>query len=74
MESKSGFLDKTKFADFGRKNADVSRNQRVCPVIHIFFGSSLGKDNCAKFRHCRICVADFREHPSVSSPGKARPE
>ena len=43
MESISVFLDKTKFADFGRKDADVSRNQGVCPVIHIFFGSSLGK-------------------------------
>ena len=33
-----------KFADFRWKNADVSRTQRVCHVIHIFFGSSLGKE------------------------------
>ena len=43
MESKSVFLDKAKFADFRLKKADVSRTQKVCHVIHIFFGSSLGK-------------------------------
>ena len=61
-----------KFADFRRKNADVSRTQGVCHVIHIFFGSPLGK-----FRHCRICATDFRPPPpppSVSSPEKADPE
>ena len=31
------------FSDFQGKNADVSRTQVVCHVIHIFFGSSLGK-------------------------------
>ena len=30
-------------------------------MIHILFRSSLGKDNCAKFYHCRICVTDFME-------------
>ena len=39
----SVFLDIAKFANFRRKNADVSRTQTVCHVIHIFFGSSLGK-------------------------------
>ena len=39
----SVFLDITKFADFLRKNADVSRTWEECQVIHIFFGSSLGK-------------------------------
>ena len=43
MQSISVFLDITKFADFNWKNADVSRSQGVCHVIHIFFGSSLGK-------------------------------
>ena len=43
MQSISVFFDKAKFADFRLKNADVSRIQRVCHVIHIFFGSSLGK-------------------------------
>ena len=43
MESISVFLDITKFSDFQWKNADVSRTQGVCQVIHIFFGSSLGK-------------------------------
>ena len=43
MQSISVFLDIAKFADSQWKNADVSRTQRVCHMIHIFFGSSLGK-------------------------------
>ena len=43
MQSVFVFLGITKSADFRSKNADVSRSQRVCHVIHIFFGSSLGK-------------------------------
>ena len=43
MQSISVFLDITEFADFLWKNADVSRTQGVCHVIHIFFGSSLGR-------------------------------
>ena len=43
MESISVFLDIAKFADFRLKNADVSRTQRVCQVIDVFFGSSLVK-------------------------------
>ena len=43
MQSISVFLDIPKFADFQWKNADVSRTQGVCHVIHIFFGSSLAK-------------------------------
>ena len=43
MQSKSVFLDKAKFADFQWKNADVRRTQTVYHVIHMFFGSSLGK-------------------------------
>ena len=43
MQSISAFLDIAKFADFQRKNADVSRTQGVCHMIHIFFGTSLGK-------------------------------
>ena len=39
----SVFLDIAKFADFCWKNADVSRIQGVRQVIHIFFGSTLGK-------------------------------
>ena len=38
------FLQIAKFVFIiGEKNADVSRTQGVCHVIHIFFGSSLGK-------------------------------
>ena len=37
------FLDISKFADSRWKNADVSRTQDVCHVIHVFFGSSLVK-------------------------------
>ena len=43
MQSTSVFLDITKFADFQWKNADVSRTYEVYHVIHIFFGSFLGK-------------------------------
>ena len=43
MQSISVFLAIAKFADFWRKNADVSRMQGVCHMIHIFFRSSLGK-------------------------------
>ena len=43
MQSISVFLDIAKFANFQWKNADVSRTQGLCHVIHIFFGSSLGK-------------------------------
>ena len=41
MQSTSVFLDIAKFEDFQRKNADVSRTQGLCHVIHKFFGSSL---------------------------------
>ena len=43
MQSISAFLDIAKFAYFPSKDTDVSRTQRVCHVIHIFFGFSLGK-------------------------------
>ena len=43
MQSISVFLDIAKFADFLWKNADFSRTQGVCLVIHIFFGTSLVK-------------------------------
>ena len=43
MQSVSVFLDIAKFADFLWKNADFSRIQGVCHVIHIFFGTSLVK-------------------------------
>ena len=42
MEPISVFPDIAKFADFLLKNADVSRTQGVCLVIHIVFGSPLG--------------------------------
>ena len=35
--------DMGKIADFQWKNADASRTKGVCLVIHLFFGSSLGK-------------------------------
>ena len=33
----SVFFDIAKFADFHRKNPDISRTQEMCHVIHIFF-------------------------------------
>ena len=80
MQSLSVFLDKGKFADFWRKNADVNRNQRVCHVIQIFLDLLWVRYNWTKFHHCRTCVTDFREegtflHPSsASSPKKTHPE
>ena len=41
MQSVSVFLDITKVADFWRKNTDVTKNQEVRHVIHIFFVSVL---------------------------------
>ena len=44
MHSIAAVLDIAKSADFQWKNADASRTQGVCHVIHtLFFGSSLGK-------------------------------
>ena len=43
MQPIPAFLDIAKFADIWWKNADVSRTQGVCHVIHKFFVSSLGK-------------------------------
>ena len=42
MQSIFVFLDITKF-DFRLKNADVIRTRRVCHMIHMFYGYSLGK-------------------------------
>ena len=38
QDSISVFLDIAKFADSQRKNADISRTQGVCHMIHNFFG------------------------------------
>ena len=43
MQSTYVFPGIAKFADLWWKNTDVNRPQGVCHVIHIFFGSSLGK-------------------------------
>ena len=37
MQSVPVFVDITKFSDFQKKNADVSKTQGVCHVIDIFF-------------------------------------
>ena len=42
MQSIPVFLNITIFADFGEKML-MSLELRVCHVIHMFFGSSLGK-------------------------------
>ena len=42
-QSLSVFFDIAKFADLRSQKADVNKNQKVCHVIHMFFGSSLGK-------------------------------
>ena len=43
MQSIYLFVDLTKSADFRSKNANVSRTQRVCHVIDMFFEFSLGQ-------------------------------
>ena len=43
MQSISVSHDIEKFADFQWKNADVSRTQGMCHMIHTFFGPSIGK-------------------------------
>ena len=52
------------------KNYRCQQNSRVCHVIHIFFGSSLEKDDYDKFHHCRRYVTGFRERAfwSLSHP------
>ena len=57
MSSMSVFLDIAKFADFRRKNADVSRTLGLCYMIHIFFGSSLGKVQLCQ--EDQICAGVF---------------
>ena len=42
MQSISVFLDTAKFKKTV-KNANVSRTQRVCHVIHTYFGSYFGE-------------------------------
>ena len=42
MQSISVILDITKAADFQLKNADFTKNQRVCYMNYMCFGSSLG--------------------------------
>ena len=76
MQSTSVFLDIAKFADIWQKNADVSRTQGVCHVIHIYFRSSLG--NCTKFHQCLFAKPTPPKPPPpspyVSSPELADPE
>ena len=43
MQSISVIPDIAKIADFGWKNVYVSRTQRMCQLIHIFFEFSLDK-------------------------------
>ena len=43
MQSTSVFLDIATFGNLWWKEADVSRTQEVCHVIHIFLVSSLGE-------------------------------
>ena len=43
MQSIYAFFDIEKFADFQWKNTDVNRIQGMFHVIHVFFGSCLGK-------------------------------
>ena len=82
MQSMSVFLDIAKFAGFWWKGADVSKTERLCHVIHIFFGSTLGKvymcelsslqDMCDRFLGGG--GGGFLFPLSVSSPEQPHPE
>ena len=58
------FLDIANFANFRLKNADVNKT-KLCLVIHIVFGSPLGK---------AFCPRPLPPQPSVSSTEKAHPK
>ena len=80
----SVFLDIAKFADFLLKNADVSRTQVVCHVIHISFWIFFRKGITVPSFIILGCLTDFREGrgflptpptpTSVNSLEKAHPE
>ena len=65
-QSISEFSDIAKLADFWWKNADISRNERVCHVIHVNY-------YCAKFHHGRICVTNVREEGPFCPPPPSIP-
>ena len=56
----SAFLEIAKIDDFQWIKADVSRIQGMCHVIHIFFGSSLGKEKLPSFIVEQIVIV-FKE-------------
>ena len=60
MQSLSVFLDITKVPDFHWQKCWCPLNSRGESHDLYIFESSLGRYNCAKFHHCRICVTDFR--------------
>ena len=63
---------------FLANDANVSRIQRVCHVIHIFFNLLWVRYNCSKVHQCWICVAGFKEGAFAYSirrqPQKDHPE
>ena len=63
MKSTSVFLDITKVADFLWKNADVTRIQGMSHVICMILDHK-----SAKFRHCSICMTDFKEGDLLATP------
>ena len=72
FESCDKFLDIAKFAHSWWKNADVSRAQRVCRVIHIFLALLWVRYKCAKFHNCRICVKGLRKGGLFAPPPPIR--
>ena len=79
MQSISAFLYITRATKFRGKNTDASRTQGTCSVIYMFLDLLQVSYNCAKFHHCRICVAVSMEGglspdgpPPTSSVSKPR--
>ena len=66
MQSVSVFLDIC--WHFRWKNADGCRAQGVCHVIHIVFGSSLGKAWLCHVSSLYECVIDFRKIGTFLAP------
>ena len=62
------FLTKQNLLISGEKMLMSPELERVCHVIHLFFGSSFGNYNCPNFHHCRICVTDFRKGDFLPLP------
>ena len=73
MQSRSVFLDIATFRDLWYKNDDASRTQVVCHVIHLFFGSSLGKVLLCQVSSLQDIWVTILERGAFSPPIREQP-